>query len=154
MKSKTANPPAVKPQKGPVWEIATFFPYQGDWSEEDYLELETIRRMELSDGYIEVLPMPTTSHQMVLLHLYGLLLAFTAKHDLGTVLTSGTRVRLRPDKIREPDVVFMSKGHAERMREEYWIGADLAMEIVSGSAKDRRRDLATKREEYARYGIG
>ena len=97
--------------------------------------------------------MPTTSHQMILGHLYGLLLAFSTHHDLGTVLVSGTRVRLRPGKIREPDIVFMSKDHADRMIEEYWIGADLAVEIVSGAAEDRERDLIVKRDEYARYGI-
>lgn len=153
MKPKTAKRPAGKRRRGPVWEIATFFPYQGEWSEADYLQLEPIRRMELSDGFIEVLPMPTTSHQMLLGHLYSLLLAFSTSHELGTVLTSGTRVRLRPGKIREPDIVFMSKDHADRMIEEYWIGADLAVEIVSGGAEDRERDLVTKRGEYARYGI-
>ena len=97
--------------------------------------------------------MPITSHQMLLLHLCGLLLAFAARRDLGTVLTAGTRVRLWPGTIREPDVVFMRKEHANRMGEKYWKGADLVMEVVSGGAKDRRRDLKDKRKEYAQAGI-
>ena len=37
--------------------------------------------------------------------------------------------------------------------EEYWEGADLVMEVVSPGDEDRRRDLKTKREEYAQAGI-
>ena len=41
--------------------------------------------------------------------------------------------------------------HRERVGEQYWEGADLVMEVVSDD--DRRRDLQTKRFEYARAGI-
>ena len=43
--------------------------------------------------------------------------------------------------------------HADRMAEEYWRGADLVMEVVSGGEDDRRRDLETKVAEYARARI-
>ena len=39
------------------------------------------------------------------------------------------------------------------MTDEYWEGADLVMEVVSSGDDDRRRDLKTKREEYAQAGI-
>jgi Uma2 family endonuclease len=47
----------------------------------------------------------------------------------------------------------MLKEHDDRIGEEFWKGADLAMEVVSGDEEDRRRDLITKRREYARAGI-
>ena len=109
--------------------------------------------MEFSNGRLEVLPMPTTTHQMILVHLYGLLLAFSTAHDLGMVLVAALRVRLRPRVYREPDIVFMRKEHAERIGNDYWDGADLVMEVVSGDAKDRRRDLVEKRADYARAQI-
>jgi Uma2 family endonuclease len=133
----------------PAWEIAYLFPLQGAWTEEEYLALDGNHLVELSQGVIEVLPRPTTSHQLLVAYLYGLLLAFTGSRDLGTVLLAPLRVRLWRGKIREPDLVFMLTEHADRIGEEFWKGADLVMEVVSGSAEDRRRDLQTKRQEYA-----
>jgi Uma2 family endonuclease len=146
---KTA--PAEEPE--PAWEIAYLFPPQGHWSEDDYLALDTNRLVELSNGCLEVLPMPTTSHQLLLLHLYKLLLAFTAPANLGTALVAALPIRLWRKKFREPDIVFMLKDHADRISDEFWKGADLVMEVVSEGKKDRHRDLVTKRQEYARAGI-
>jgi Uma2 family endonuclease len=143
----------VPSQAAPTWEIAYLFPDQGHWSEEDYLALQGNRLLEFSHGWLEVLPMPTTSHQRLLLWLVGLLRAFDPESNLGTALIAPLRVRLWPGKFREPDVVFMLQKHAHRIGEDFWRGADLVMEIVSGSKEDRRRDLVTKRREYARAGI-
>jgi Uma2 family endonuclease len=137
----------------PAWEVAYLFPAQGYWSEEEYLELQGNYLVEFSNGFLEVLPMPTTSHQLLVFYISGLVLAFTSRRDLGTVLTAPLRVRLWPGKIREPDVVFMLKAHADRIGEEFWQGADLVMEVLSGSASDQRRDLVIKRREYARARI-
>jgi Uma2 family endonuclease len=56
-------------------------------------------------------------------------------------------------KFREPDVIYMSSKHAARRHKEFWEGADLVMEVVSGDAKDRTRDWKTKPKEYAAAGI-
>jgi Uma2 family endonuclease len=69
--------------------------------------------------------------------------------NLGEAFFMGVRVRPLPGKFREPDVLFMSAEHSDRMTDQYWEGADLVMEIVSSGDEDRRRDLTTKREEYA-----
>ncbi len=145
--------PGTVGQAEPTWEVAYLFPTQGNWSEEEYLALNGNQLVEFSHGFLEVLPMPTTSHQLLVVHLYGLLLAFTARGDLGTVLVAPLRVRLWRRKFREPDVLFMLKEHTDRMGEEFWTGADLVMEVVSPDAEDRRRDLVTKRRDYARAGI-
>ena len=69
------------------------------------------------------------------------------------MLFTGVRVRLWPDKFREPDVVFMRAEHAGRVTDEYYEGADLVVEVVSTGNVDRHRDLVTKREEYAQAEI-
>jgi hypothetical protein len=55
------------------------------------------------------------------------------------------------DEFREPDVVFLLTENLGRMGEDYAEGADLVMEVMSDD--DRRRDIETKRFEYARAGI-
>jgi Uma2 family endonuclease len=135
----------------PTWEVARLFPNQGMWSEEEYLELKGNQLIEFSYGYVEFLPMPTTTHQMIVVYLYRTLAAFVEPLKLGMPLVAPLRVRILKGKYREPDVVFMLKAHAARIREEFWEGADLVMEVVSDD--DRRRDLETKRLEYAQAKI-
>jgi Uma2 family endonuclease len=135
----------------PAWEIARIFPNQGHWSVEDYLLLPGNHLVEYSHGTVEVLPMPTESHQNIVAFLYRVIHAFVIAEDLGKVLFAPLRVRLSADQIREPDVAFMLKANATRRHNEYWDGADWVIEIVSDD--DRKRDLETKRFEYARAGI-
>jgi Uma2 family endonuclease len=137
----------------PTWDVAQLYPLQGTWTESEYFALETNRRVEFSHGFIEFLPMPKFLHQRIASFLYNALRAFVLGMGLGEVHYSGVRVRLWPGKFREPDVLFMHVDHAHRMTEEYWEGADLVMEVVSSGNEDRRRDLKTKREEYALAGI-
>jgi Uma2 family endonuclease len=116
----------------------------------EYFGLNTNRLVELSDGRLEVLPPPSTSHQFLLGNLYGVLHAFGSARGLGKALIAALPVRLWPGKIREPDVVFLLAEQADRMGEQFGDGADLVVEVVSD---DRRRDLEIKRDEYARAGI-
>ncbi|MGP0069526.1 MAG: Uma2 family endonuclease [Isosphaeraceae bacterium] len=137
----------------PTWDVARLYPAQGTWTEHEYLNLNTNQLVEFSDGYVEFLPMPKTSHQLIALLLYRLLHAFVSVRTQGTVAAAPLSVQLWQGKYREPDIVFMRTEHASRITEDYWIGADLVMEVVSGSDSDRQRDLVVKREEYARSGI-
>jgi len=150
MSTLQAAPP--KPRRGqPAWEIATLFPPQGLWSEEEYLDLETNRLVEFTDGLVEVLPMPTLSHQKIVAYLHQVLTAFVEAARLGVTVFAPFRMHLPGNLYREPDVLFMLAAHASRAGEEYWEGADLVMEVVS--KKDRARDLVRKRRDYAAAGI-
>ena len=142
---------ATEPE--PAWDIARLFPPQGEWSEEDYFALDTNRLVEFSDGFIEVLPMPTMGHQLILAFLLETLKVFAGASTpkLGATMFAGLPVRLWRKKYREPDVVFMLAEHAARMGNEYWDRADLVMEVVSD--KNRPHDIKKKRLEYARAGI-
>src|SRR5207245_2733128 len=135
----------------PAWEVATLFPNQGHWSEGDYLQLPGNRLVEFTHGRIEVLPMPTEEHQAIVAFLYEMLLMFVRPAKLGTVRFAPLRVRIALGKFREPDLLFVLAAHDALRGNEFWTGADLVMEVVSND--DRRRDLETKRLEYARAGI-
>jgi Uma2 family endonuclease len=140
----------------PTWEIARLFPMQGHWTEAEYLELDAMfdnRMIELTDGYLEILPMPKTSHQLILRFILKALEAFVEPRGLGLVLFAPLRVRLRADKFREPDIIFMSAAHRDRAGEDYWEGADLVMEIVSPGRDNRERDIEKKPDDYAKAGI-
>src|SRR5262249_22570163 len=128
----------------PTWEIARLFPLQGQWSEDEYLGLDGNQLIEFSNGTPEVLPMPTTAHQRLVAYLYGLLHTFVLAYDLGEALFASLPVRLWRGKFREPDIMFMLKRHASRIREEFWRGADLVMEVISDDPESRRRDLLKK----------
>ena len=132
-------------------EVAQLFPAQGHWSEEEYLALETNHLTEFSNGRMEVLPLPTFSHQKLVARLYRLLLGFVEERGLGVVMFAPLRIQLGQGKFREPDLVFMAAEHADRLGEQFWQGADLVMEIVSPN--DPERDKVTKRREYAQAGI-
>jgi len=150
-RTMTAVETQTRRRGSPTWEIAHLYPNQGAWTDDEYLALNSNRLVEFSDGVLEVLPMPTEQHQLIVLFLYRVLFAFVTARQLGTVLTAPLRVRLWEGKFREPDVVFLLAQHADRRGNQYWRGADLAIEVVSEDDPDR--DLVSKRAEYARAGI-
>ncbi len=141
-----------KSQHGdPAWEIATLFPAQGDWCEQEYLSLQTNRLIELNEGKLEFLTMPTELHQLIAFYLCTLLRNRTSDKKKGLSLMAPFRIRTLSGKFREPDVVFMLNENSRRRKAQYWDGADLVIEVVSPD--DPARDLEVKRVEYAQSGI-
>jgi Uma2 family endonuclease len=141
-------PPIQKHE--PTWDIAQLFPLQGTWSEEEYLALDTNRLTEFTNGFLEVLPMPSLTHQHIVGYLYRMLFAFVALHNLGNVFFAPTRVRVTKKKFREPDVVFVAAEHAHWQSEQNISGADLVIEVISPD--DPERDTVRKRVEYGNAG--
>lgn len=125
---------------------------QGSWTAEQYLLLtdQTNRLIEFTDGYVEVLPMPTDSHQVLLRFVFLALYSWVQKIG-GTVLFAPLRVRIRPGKYREPDILLVCDAHDPRRQNRYWLGADLVAEIVSPD--NPARDTHDKRLDYAEVGI-
>lgn len=146
----TTLPP---PETGPAWDIARLFPDQGYWNESDYLALDTNHFVEFIDGHIEVLPMPTLTHQEIMWYLNTLFRAFLSRHDLGRVVLAPYRLYLRPSLYREPDLMLVLNEHADRLQNKYATGADLVLEIVSPDAESRTRDYEEKRRDYEQAGI-
>ena len=132
--------------------LLDLLPVQGNWSEEDYLWLTdgTNRLIEYTDGYLEVLPTPTEKHQRIVRFLFLAFYFFTEQHG-GTVFFSPLRVRVRPGKYREPDLLLVRDAADPRRQDRYWLGADLVVEIVSTDKPER--DLVEKRRDYAEAAI-
>jgi Uma2 family endonuclease len=149
---RVARPPSRRGD--PPWEIAMLYPAQGQWSEAEYLALQdrTNLLVELSDGCIEVLAMPNALHQRIVLFLLDVLRAFIRGRLVGEVLFAPLPIRLWAGKYRDPDIVYLAPGRITDPHRQP-SGADLAVEVVSDDARDRERDLVTKRDEYARAGI-
>src|SRR4051794_9207382 len=100
--------PAPSGNGSPTWEIAELFPYQGEWTESEYLALSTNRLIELYDGRLEVLPMPTLLHQAIVRFLLNLFQQFVQARKLGEVVAAPLPVRLGRGQFREPDVVYLA----------------------------------------------
>ncbi len=132
--------------------LLELLPAQGHWDEEQYLWLtdDTSRLIEFTDGEIEVLPMPTDEHQTL-----SQFLLFTFQAALqprGWVIRySPLRLRVRPRKFREPDLLLLLDAQDPRRQNRYWLGADLVLEIIS--LDNPERDLVDKRFDYAEAGI-
>ena len=141
----------------PAWEIATLYPIQGTWTEAAYLALPTNRLLELNDGCLEILPMPTYFHELIVEFLYDLLRSFVSDRGLGKVMRAPLPVRLWAGQMREPDVLFLRPDRLQQLAKAgnraQPEGADLVMEVVSPGSQNRERDLDVKRLEYARAGI-
>ncbi len=139
-----------------IWDDDTegldLLPLQGLWTEEQYLKLsdQSRRLIEFSDGSIEVLPMPTRRHQVILALLYELFVAHIRPYG-GKVLFAPLRVRIHEGKFREPDLLLLCDAHDPRNQNRYWLGADLVVEIVSPDNPER--DTQVKRTEYADAAI-
>jgi Uma2 family endonuclease len=139
----------------PAWEVARMFPMQGEWTEEDYLNLDRNsenRMMELDDGFLEFLPMPDPLHQRIVGYVYRRLYAYGEDSGHGEALMAPCPIRLWPGQMREPDIFFV-KAHRIKNSRRPPEGADLAIEVPSPGKENRERDLKTKRRVYAKAKI-
>ena len=107
-------------------------PRQGAWTDEEYLWLtdRSRRLIEFTDGYVQELPMPTSSHQAMLALLYRLFHAWLGPRG-GVVLFSALRLRVREGKFRDPDLLVLRDSSDPRYQDRYWLGADLVVEVVT-----------------------
>lgn len=155
IRTDVEHPPDVQQPRStrgtPTWEIAHLFPEQGEWSEEEYFNLDTNHLIEYVDGCLEFLPMPSLAHQFISRFLFRPLDQYVSSRSLGNVLYSPARVQIRDGKHREPDIVFLAKGR--KVEKQFADGADLVIEIVSEGEENRERDLVEKRADYATAGV-
>ena len=138
----------------PRWatEIVQLWPPQQEWTDADYFALpDTNRFVELSEGELIMPPHPTNTHQRVVLRLVLVFQSFVEARDVGTIRFAPLPVRLWPGKIREPDILFVSHEHADRIGEQFYGPPDLVVEAISPGT--RRVDRGEKFLEYARAGI-
>lgn len=127
-------------------------PNQGRWTDDEYLWLtnDTTRLVELTDGDVELLPVPTQHHQAMVRFLLFALHGYAAPGG-GGGYGAPLRLQVRPGKFREPDVLLIRDGTDPRTANQFWTGADLVVEVVSPD--DPGRDLVDKRHDYAEGSV-
>jgi Uma2 family endonuclease len=120
---------------------------------EEFLTLpEDGNRYEILDGDLVVTPPPAIRHQRVLGNLNECIRAHVRANDLGLVLFAPTAVRLHPNTIVEPDLLFVAKDRTHLLSELSVDGPpNLVVEILSPSTA--KRDRTVKAHLYAKLGI-
>ena len=129
--------------------LEEILPPQGRWSEDEYLVLTDHRNrlVEFTDGFLEVLPMPTDKHQSDSEVLVSCLSTVSSSLAVARSIFAPLRLQIRPGKFREPDLLLLLSAADPRRQNRFWLGADLALEVVSEEKPER--DLVDKRGDYA-----
>ena len=143
--SATLEAPAAPDRASPPPAPVSFEDFLA-WVDED-------TRAEWVDGKVVVMAPSNLEHQDLLDFINDLVKHHVRTRRLGRVYFAPVLMRLptRPSG-REPDLLFVSNEHADRLRETYVDGpADLVVEIVSPESDER--DRGEKFVEYEGAGI-
>jgi Uma2 family endonuclease len=109
-------------------------------------------RHELIDGGLVVTPSPIPVHQIISVNIEYALLRHVRERGLGIVLHAPIDIRLTPENVLVPDIIFIAQDRLHIVGPKTVDAApDLVVEILSPGT--RRRDLDTKRALYARFGV-
>jgi Uma2 family endonuclease len=113
------------------------------------------RRHELIDGELRTMPPAGSAHGDTAGSIHGHLSRFVSDHPMARVLAAETGFLLRrdPDRVRAPDVAFLSTQRIPRegLPAGYIPGApDLAMEVVSPS--DTGAEVLEMVDDWLRTG--
>ena len=123
---------------------------------QDYLDIPGDDRYELINGEFILVSAPNRAHQMVSVKLVSCMDPFVENKELGWVFHAPFEVLLADEEginIVQPDIIFVSKEREHIITPANIQGApDLLVEILSPSTA--RRDRTTKRDLYARHGVG
>jgi Uma2 family endonuclease len=108
---------------------------------------------ELVDGYLQEEEMPGLLHEIVMTWLVGVLRAWVTPRG-GIVFGSEAKLAISPRRGRKPDLGMYLPGHPPLPR----VGAvrippDIAIEIVTPTPRDVRRDRVEKVDDYAAFGV-
>ena len=115
-----------------------------DWADED-------TRAEWVNGEVIMTSPASRRHQEMVKFLMAILNVYVEEHTLGVFLPAPFLMKLE-DTAREPDLLFLTAQHQERLRETYLDGpADLVIEIISPESFGR--DRGDKFYEYEAAGI-
>src|SRR5436190_13827980 len=107
------------------WEVLRFFPRQGDWFVDEYLIVNELTNhyIELHNGRIEVLEMPTKRHQNIVFWFASKLKDHCKRTGAGEAVMAPYPVKVTETTYREPDVVLALAEHREWLQDKYATGA-------------------------------
>ena len=127
---------------------------KGKYTYEDYAAKPDDERWELIDGVLyEMAPSPNTKHQRALRRWVAAFeLHFSRVGELGDLFFAPTDLILADGTTVQPDMFFVAAKREHIITLRGCEGPpNLVVEVLSPS--NPARDLETKRELYARYGI-
>ncbi len=120
---------------------------------QDYLNLpDDGMRYEVINGELIMTPSPIVVHQKVSVAISSQLYRYVNAHNLGTVFTAPLDVVFGEKDVLQPDVLFISNGRKNIIKERNIAGApDLIVEVLSPSTA--YYDLFDKKELYEKFGV-
>jgi Uma2 family endonuclease len=109
-------------------------------------------RREIVTGELIVTAAPSPVHQQLVALIIRLIGNHVDDRQLGLVFPAPVDVRLSPNDVVEPDIVFVSEARLEIVTAKFIDGApELVVEVLSPSTQ--QMDLVRKRALYSRSGI-
>jgi len=134
----------IQTTKMPPDHIMSFEEYMA-WGDEDV-------RSELVDGKVLIMSPISLKHQEIASFLTAILRIYTEVTHTGHILTAPFAMRIGDKTVREPDLLFVSKTHEDRLTNTYLNGpADMVIEIISPESIGR--DRGVKFVEYESAGV-
>ena len=109
------------------------------------------QRHELIDGEHVVTAAPNSRHQRVVMRLGTALNTYAEAYRMAVVLPAPTDVILSPHDVVQPDLLLVTVGRRDIVRNRVEGPPDLAIEVLSPSS--RRIDEVLKRRAYERCGV-
>lgn len=111
-------------------------------------------RGELDRGGVEEEEMPTVLHEAVVAWLVAALYEHVGRRG-GRVFGSELKYAVGPRQGRKPDISVFLKGTARPRSSDKLVRQrpDIAIEVVTSTPRDERRDRVAKVHAYARFGV-
>ncbi len=126
---------------------------RGAMSIDQWAELPEDEPGELVDGYLQEEEMPGLLHEIVVAWLVRVLGSWAAPRG-GIVFGSEVKLAVSARSGRKPDVSMYLAGHASLPRHgAVRVPPDVAIEVVSPTPRDVRRDRVEKVDAYAAFGV-
>jgi Uma2 family endonuclease len=108
---------------------------------------------ELVDGHLVEEEMPDAVHELIVVWLIQMFKNW-GDSSRALVLGSDAKYAVTPRRGRKPDVaVYLPGSKMPPARGVVRTPPDIAIEVVSSSPRDGRRDRVEKPEEYAAFGV-
>ena len=119
---------------------------------DEWADLPEDEEGELVDGWLVEEEVPDFLHEAIVAWLLAKLVAWTS--DVGGIAGgSDAKFAVASDRGRKPDITVFVPGRMPPRRGLVRVPPEIAVEIVSTRARDRRRDRVEKSAEYAAFGI-
>jgi Uma2 family endonuclease len=120
---------------------------------EEWAAMDEDEPGELVDGRLEEEEAPDLTHETVVAWLLYVIKTWLGRG--GFVFGSDAKYAVRPNRGRKPDIAVYLSPDGSRLprRGIVHVPPDIAIEVVSPSPRDERRDRIEKMDEYAAFGV-